>query len=51
MLPSHDVPAGKMISGIPAFDNRDWLRSTAALEELGDMQKKIRELEKAIGRD
>lgn len=43
---SHDVPAGKVISGIPAFDNRDWLRSTAAFRRLGEMQRKIRELEK-----
>lgn len=43
---SHDVPAGKMISGIPAFDNRDWLRSIAAFRRLGEMTRKIRELEK-----
>jgi UDP-3-O-[3-hydroxymyristoyl] glucosamine N-acyltransferase len=24
---SHDVPAGRMLSGIPAFENREWLRS------------------------
>src|SRR6266536_3028661 len=45
---SHDVPAGKVISGIPAFDNRDWLRSTAAFRRLGDMQRRIRELEKKL---
>lgn len=45
---SHDVPPGKMISGIPAFDNRDWLRSTAAFRRLGEMQRKIRELEKRL---
>jgi len=45
---SHDVPAGKVISGIPAFDNRDWLRSTAAFRRLGEMQRKIRELEKKV---
>jgi UDP-3-O-[3-hydroxymyristoyl] glucosamine N-acyltransferase len=45
---SHDVPAGKVISGIPAFDNRDWLRSTAAFRRLGEMQRKLRELEKQI---
>ena len=45
---SHDVPAGKMISGIPAFDNRDWLRSTAAFRRLGEMQRTIRELQKKI---
>jgi UDP-3-O-[3-hydroxymyristoyl] glucosamine N-acyltransferase len=45
---SHDVPAGKVISGIPAFDNRDWLRSTAAFRRLGEMQRKIRELEQKL---
>ncbi len=45
---SHDVPAGKMISGIPAFDNREWLRSTAAFRRLGEMQRKIRELEQRL---
>ena len=45
---SHDVPSGKIISGIPAFDNRDWLRSTAAFRRLGEMQRKIREMEKKL---
>ncbi len=47
---SHDVPAGKVISGIPAFDNKDWLRSTAAFRRLGDMQRKLRELEKKVAK-
>jgi UDP-3-O-[3-hydroxymyristoyl] glucosamine N-acyltransferase len=42
---SHDVPAGKIISGIPAFDNRTWLKSIAAFKRLGEMQRRIRELE------
>lgn len=45
---SHDVPAGKVISGIPAFDNKDWLRSTAAFRRLGEMQRTIRQLEKRL---
>ena len=45
---SHDVPSGKMISGIPAFDNREWLRSTAAFRRLGEMQRTIRELQKRL---
>ena len=45
---SHDVASGKMISGIPAFDNREWLRSTAAFRRLGEMQKKLRELEQRL---
>lgn len=45
---SHDVEPGKIISGVPGFDNRDWLRSTAAYRRLGDMAKTIRDLEKRL---
>lgn len=45
---SHDVPPGKMLSGKPAFDNREWLRSTAAFRRLGEMQRKNREMESRI---
>ena len=45
---SHDIPAGKVISGIPAFDNKDWLRSTAAFRRLGEMQRKLRDLERRL---
>jgi UDP-3-O-[3-hydroxymyristoyl] glucosamine N-acyltransferase len=48
---SHDIPAGKVISGIPAFDNRDWLRATAAFRRLGEIQRKVRELEKHLNAD
>jgi UDP-3-O-[3-hydroxymyristoyl] glucosamine N-acyltransferase len=42
---SHNVPPGKVLSGIPAFDNREWLRATAGFRRLGDMQRTIRNLE------
>lgn len=45
---SHDVAPGKVISGIPAFDNRDWLRSTAAFRKLGEMASRLRKLEKKV---
>ena len=47
---SHDVEPGKTISGIPAFDNRDWLRSTAAFRRLGDLARSVRELEKRFAK-
>ncbi|MGB7068232.1 MAG: UDP-3-O-(3-hydroxymyristoyl)glucosamine N-acyltransferase [Pyrinomonadaceae bacterium] len=47
---SHDVEPGKILSGIPAFDNRDWLRSTAAYRRLGEFAKKVRDLEKRLER-
>lgn len=45
---SHDVEAGKILSGVPAFENRDWLRSTAAFRRLGEMAKTLRQLEKRL---
>ena len=45
---SHDVPAGKVVSGIPAFDNKDWLRATAAFRRLGEIVRQIRSLEKRL---
>ncbi|MCA1658733.1 MAG: UDP-3-O-(3-hydroxymyristoyl)glucosamine N-acyltransferase [Verrucomicrobiaceae bacterium] len=45
---SHDIEPGKIMSGSPAFDNRDWLRSTAAFRRLGEMQRTIRELERRL---
>lgn len=43
---SHDVEPGKIISGIPAFDNREWLRSTAAYRRLGEIAQRLKKLEK-----
>ena len=45
---SHDVENGKILSGIPAFDNRDWLRSIAAFRRLGEMARVIRDLDKRL---
>lgn len=45
---SHDVPPGKMISGIPAFDNREWLRSIAAFRRLGEIVRTLRGVEKRL---
>ena len=45
---SHDVAPGKVISGIPAFENREWLRSTAAYRKLGEMAQRLRKLEKQV---
>lgn len=45
---SHDVENGKIISGVPGFDNRDWLRSIAAFRRLGDLARLVRDLEKRL---
>lgn len=45
---SHDVEPGKIMSGVPAFENKDWLRSTAAFRKLGEMASRLRKLEKKV---
>ncbi len=44
----HDVPAGTLVSGSPAFDNRTWLRAVTAFPKLPDMVRTMRELEKRL---
>jgi UDP-3-O-[3-hydroxymyristoyl] glucosamine N-acyltransferase len=45
---SHDVPAGKTISGSPGFDNRVWLRAVAIFQRLPEMLKRLDRLEKRV---
>lgn len=47
---SHDVEPGKVISGIPGFDNKEWLRSTAAYRRLSEMAQNIRDLRKRLSK-
>jgi UDP-3-O-[3-hydroxymyristoyl] glucosamine N-acyltransferase len=46
-IPS-DVPARSMYSGYPAVDNRQWLKTVAALNRLPELQKRVWELEAEI---
>jgi UDP-3-O-[3-hydroxymyristoyl] glucosamine N-acyltransferase len=43
-----DVAAGSIRSGSPAVDNKLWLKYTAALSRLPDLQRRVRELETEI---
>jgi UDP-3-O-[3-hydroxymyristoyl] glucosamine N-acyltransferase len=45
---SHDIPAGKMISGSPGFDNRVWLRATLIFQRLPELLKRLDRLEKKV---
>jgi UDP-3-O-[3-hydroxymyristoyl] glucosamine N-acyltransferase len=47
---SHDVPAGKILSGSPAFDNRIWLRAVTLFQRLPELAKRLDQLEKAFMR-
>ncbi len=44
----HDVPAGTVVSGSPAFDSREWLRASATFSRLPDMMRTLRALERRV---
>lgn len=44
----NDIPPRALYSGYPAVDNRQWLKTVAALNRLPELQKRVRELETEI---
>lgn len=44
----NSVEAGKIISGYPAIENRDWLKSSAVFAQLPHLQKEIRMLKEEV---
>ena len=45
---SHDIPAGRMISGSPGFDNRIWLRAVTIFQRLPEILKRLDRVEKKL---
>ena len=43
-----NIPSGSLVSGIPAFAHREWLRSMAVVPKLPDMKKTVAALEKRV---
>ncbi len=43
-----DVPAGKLFSGYPAMENKQWLKCTAAFNHLPELVKTVRELKAEV---
>jgi UDP-3-O-[3-hydroxymyristoyl] glucosamine N-acyltransferase len=46
-IPS-SVAAGAVVSGYPAIENRAWLKSSAVFARLPELQRRLRELERAV---
>ena len=44
-----DLEAGKVYSGYPAIENREWLKSSAVFKRLPELLKRIEALEKKAG--
>ena len=45
---SHDIPAGKTISGSPGFDNKVWLRAVSIFQRLPELLKRLSRLEERV---
>ncbi len=46
----NDVPAHALYSGYPSVENRQWLKMMAALQQLPELQKRVRALEAELER-
>ena len=44
----NDVPAGALVSGYPAIDNRDWLKASAVFRKLPELKRRLVELEQRL---
>ena len=47
----HDLPDNAKVSGSPAFDNRQWLRSTAVYGKLPELDRELRRLRKQVAQN
>jgi UDP-3-O-[3-hydroxymyristoyl] glucosamine N-acyltransferase len=45
-----DVPPGALYSGYPATENRQWLKTSAAVSRLPELAKTVRQLEAEIAK-
>jgi UDP-3-O-[3-hydroxymyristoyl] glucosamine N-acyltransferase len=46
----NDVPAGQIVSGYPAIENKKWLKSAAVYARLPELYAQVRELRKELER-
>ena len=47
---TNDVPSNSFYAGFPARPHKDWLKQEANLRKVGDLLKKVKELEKVIAK-
>jgi UDP-3-O-[3-hydroxymyristoyl] glucosamine N-acyltransferase len=45
---SNSVPPGAFVSGYPAIDNREWLKSSAIFRRLPELRRAVNELERRL---
>ncbi len=45
---TNNIPANSFMAGFPAMPHKEWLRQEANLRKIGDLLKRVKELEKAM---
>ncbi len=45
---AQSVPDGAVVSGTPAFEHREWLKATRALERFAEVVKEVRHLRRRV---
>ena len=45
---THNIPDNSVCAGFPAQPYKEWLKQEASLRKVGDLLKKVKELEKAL---
>ena len=45
---AHDVADGAIVSGSPAFDHRAWLKASAALPQVAELLREVRQLRRRL---
>lgn len=47
---TNNIPANSFMAGFPAMPHKEWLRQEANLRKIGDLLKRVKELEKEIAK-
>lgn len=47
---TNNIPANSFMAGFPAMPHKEWLRQEANLRKIGDLLKRVKELEKEISK-
>jgi UDP-3-O-[3-hydroxymyristoyl] glucosamine N-acyltransferase len=45
---TNSVPDGAFVSGYPAIENKEWLRSSVIFRKLPELRQKIKDLEQRV---
>ncbi len=45
---TNDIPSNSVMAGFPAIPHKEWLRQTASIKKIGDLMKRVKEIEKKL---